>query len=573
MSHIRQLLESKELTELSDAIKLHVDRYGEALNFEDPSMKKKEMGVFRRKLDADFWKVLEQITLKAMQRENFSFSKSEMLLINFGLMDSKLLLNNESSENEEENIDEDELLEKTEKKLARFLQPSSYAGDPIYYLTEWIMGWELNSELFGENNEKKAGQASSPDEWIDDKKAQNYANMRLNIYRKLIAALKSLPGVNMALLKSILLGEFDRNVELASVAVRINPKDATIPQRRIVAMHQTLLAQMKASLTDPEQKKLVFLLEKINESLIQRRISLNELETKIEHKKKKKFSSSKEKLISNEITLLKNLLPIGGMEGREFFTSPLLTEMKNPLNKTFVGDTLKLIRQCDPHLPENLPVVIVPYKGSGFFEWDKNTLIVPVTPSISPADTIIRAAANYRILTDNLENRGELKRQYERHLEKGKFKERFLADYSLWVNNVSKGHRKIMSTRKFDFFSEYIGPPPEKLFCDAETLHLSNYQLRKRAQAILASPRIQQDDYFNLATSFWILDDKVRALRYMDLAMSSGRPSPKIMMASGLIYKGLKDRAQAIKSFKSCLRYFKDTLFGAYAARELEKKI
>lgn len=557
MGLIDSLLEKPEFTKINPRLFSQINQLTKAKAEEDPVLQKKELGKVKRKLDTIFWEMFEIIVLDALKRESFEFSIEEQLFLNFGLLHNKLLeaIDGESSP---------DLIELYEEKLTKYLRNPK--NDSIFYLTEWIQGWEVDAKLYIKSHEDE----TSEHDWIDDEKAKKYLSVRANIYKKLLPFFKNLPGVNEALLKSILKGDFDKNVELAYAEKKSPDKNLSISNQRIIAIHRTLFVQLKAALrTSPEELKLATLLEKITESFVERRIGMSTISKKPKQEEKSN-SDQLEDIMLNEIKLIKNLLPIGGMEGKEFFTSPLITEFKPPLSKSFVKKTMEHIRECDPNLPNELPVVIVPYRGSGFFEWDKNFLIVPVTPSIPAQETITRAVANYRILTDNLEHNGEMKRQYERNLDRGGFKERFLQDYNLWVTSISKGHRRIMTNKKFDFFMHYVGPNPDVLFAGHDLSHLSSFQLRKKTQDLLSETHISQEQYYEIAVCFWRLEDTIKSLRYMELAQTSGVPSPKILLSLGYIHKKLRDKAASTRAFKSCLKYFKNSLYGSYASRELD---
>ena len=541
----------------------------EAEAIEEPLKRKKEEGNFRRMLDKLYWELFEAICTDVVERDDVRFHTAELIIINYGLLDYRQLqakiIKKAEADDDEDVIQDLPDLQAIEKRIKKFFMKSSYDDDPIYYMHEWAAMWQVSSQLFTstETNEEQ-----KESEWLDDEKALKYTNTRTNIYRKLQPYIQKLPGVNENFLKVLLVGDLDKKVEMAKVKAQLSPDELLPVDKHLISIHSTLYAQLKASLKDSDDLKLIFLLEKINQSIFQRRL----LEEQVEEEQKTVTKQAPEgKVIEREVKLLKNLLPIGGMEGKEFFTTPLLKDFSNPLNKVFVGDTMKLIRQCDPHIPEDLPVVIVPYKGSGFFEWDKNSLIVPVTPTLPPKEVIIRAVANYRILSDNFENQGELKRQYEKHLEKGGFKERFLQDYVKWIEHISQGHRKILSVKKFDFFVEFVGPDRNKLLADGQLLYLSKLQLRKKIQEIMTSTNMSQKEYYNISVCHWLLDDFKKADQYMSEAMSAGMPSPKILLAQGYISQKLLEKAKAKQLFKNCIRFFKNTLYGAYAGRELDK--
>jgi hypothetical protein len=56
----------------------------------------------------------------------------------------------------------------------------------------------------------------------------------------------------------------------------------------------------------------------------------------------------------------------------------------------------------------------------------------------------------------------------------------------------------------------------------------------------------------------------------MESAQTAGMPSAKILLSLGYIYKELKDKPMATKTFKSVIKYFKESIHASYAGRGLE---
>lgn len=558
---IDELFNNGPLSHFKERVDHILELQEKAKAIEDPSEKKKQEGSFRRMLDNLYWEILEDLCLKRLDSDDHAFEDAEKLLVNFGLLSR-------------EQLDQQDLsLEDVEKKLKKFNGRTTYDDDPIYTLSEWACVWQMNSELFeeqekseDENNEDENSKAQQ--DWIDDEKAQKFFITRINIYKKLLPLLQKLPGANANFLKSLLSGEFDKRVEMVLAIKSKAPEQLNLNHRRLISVRNTFYDQLKASINNEELLKLVHLLEKISAALVQRMVQQDHQQEEQNHQDND--HDKLKKLVSNEVALLKSLLPIGGMEGREFFTSPILKNTEPLIHKKFVGDTLAQIHQCDPHIPKDLPVIIIPYRGSGFFEWDKNSLIIPVSPSVPQEEAIIRAVGNYKILTDQLDNRGEMKRLYEKNFDKGGFKNRFLQDYVQWVTHITLGHRKIMNVKKFDFFQDFIGPNLKNLLAPQALIQTPKAQLRKKIRDMLTKS-LSQEDYLTIASCFWLLDDKVKATQYADMALTAGMPNPRVFLTYGYTLKATRDKPKANQMFKNCLRYYKNTLWGTYAARELER--
>jgi tetratricopeptide (TPR) repeat protein len=336
--------------------------------------------------------------------------------------------------------------------------------------------------------------------------------------------------------------------------------------RRTLAIYSTLMKQLLSACHDSESRKLVLILEKIHQSMVKRRL---QQQVSAQPEVQTTSTEAKHRHLEKEMRLVKSCLPIGGMEGREFFTTPILNQSQPLLDKSKVSKALETLYECDPYLPQDLPVLMVPFRGSGFFEFDNNTLIVPISPTFPAEEVVFRASANYRLLTDQLQHKGEIKRNYEKLFDGNRFKENFLKDYVQWMTRISKGHRKIMPLKKFDFFSSYIGPDPKSLLASPEIKFMPKPQLRRQLNELMGG-ETSQAGYIRIATIYWHLDDKAKALKYAEEALTAGMPNPKLLLIYGYTLKARGDAKKAQQMFKNCQRLYKNSLWGAYAQRELE---
>jgi tetratricopeptide (TPR) repeat protein len=560
VSSLKNLLEEKRLVGRGKALLKVLDGLKEKLSEEGVSSK--DTAPIKRELTKVYWEVLEQIIQNGLNQSVDTFSKEERLLLDFGYIDGALLHGELADGKNEEEL---------QKTLYNLHKPGDHDQEPIYYLSEWVLGWDLSNSLFGFGEGEVGEDTQLVEEGADEQKMK-LLKMRQEIDVKLLPHYRKLPGVNDQFLRNLVSGEFDRNVELITLALKDNPDEISVAQSRVLAFHRTLFKQAEAIIDDPKLKKLLVLREKLFRSLLQLRSKDAKSIENEEKKKNEKESKLQGEMVKKELMLIKSLLPIGGMAGKVFQTSPILEELKYPIGKTFVGQWMQRIRACDPYIPEELSVVIVPYKGGGFFEWDKNTLIVPLTPSVPKEEAVIRAVASYRILMDKLENEGRLKQLYEKQFEKGTFKERFFKDYTQWVTHVGQGHRRIMNDRKIDFFMEHVGPSEDKLFAPNKYMHLSAFQLRRRIRDVTAQVEISQEEYLELGCCFFILKEYKKAEYYLDLALSSGRPSALVLLSRGMVYRSLSDAKMAQNAFRQCSKVFKDSIHGVYASRLLDKK-
>ena len=92
-----------------------------------------------------------------------------------------------------------------------------------------------------------------------------------------------------------------------------------------------------------------------------------------------------------------------------------------------VAAVMRLVRDVDPGLPGHPHILIAPFYGGGFFEWDRDTMVIPLTPSKDVDECVVEAVANYRVMIDGLHQDGTLKRAY-RQVDQSDFHEAFVRD-------------------------------------------------------------------------------------------------------------------------------------------------
>lgn len=560
MSLIRDLFASPDLKEQREAFDEALEAYKKAQANQDESARKRETMSAKRKLDGVYWNSLEALTKRAMEREQFAFNKAESLFINFGLIDECLL-----APLEKEKYKDLPLLEQYEQYFSGLLMPSKDSYANVLLFTDFIIKMEQDMEVFAASEQESEDE--DDDAWEDDD-AKKYKMVRLKIYQKLTPQLRNIPG-SQKIMPTLLTGKFDRQVDRVAAMLEVAPDQVSEAMRRLVTVRDVLMRQLYAGAHSPQMKQMVDMLHKVSAKLIEKRKSVKSAAVSTTEEGKKEF---RDQFVKHELKRLRSLLMIGGMEAKMPYTSPLIQETRGSITKVSVGRIMETVYECDPHIPESLSIVIVPYTGSGFFEWDKNVLILPVVPAATPEEAIVRACANYRILTDNLEHNGELKRQYEKAMEKGSFKERFIKDYQLWATRVSKGHSGVFNEKRLDFFMKFVGPTQETLFAGSKYLNLPRGQVRKVAKELLATDDKNQEQNHELAICFWLLEEKKQALKFMEEALYGGMPSPKMLLGLAVLYIEKGDFKTAKRYCQNLLKGYKSTLFESYAKRLLQTK-
>jgi hypothetical protein len=132
-------------------------------------------------------------------------------------------------------------------------------------------------------------------------------------------------------------------------------------------------------------------------------------------------------------------------------TSPLCQNKNEPISMTRAGEIMMDLTPLDPDMLRasrirmyGIPrVIMVPGQGLGVYDWEDNSLIIPIFGAVSDVKDFCFALASFR--WDNDEDR-TLKDTYSLlKINKGKgiraLQEAFMNDYFLWISKERKGYR------------------------------------------------------------------------------------------------------------------------------------
>jgi hypothetical protein len=132
-------------------------------------------------------------------------------------------------------------------------------------------------------------------------------------------------------------------------------------------------------------------------------------------------------------------------------TSPLCQNKNEPISMARAGEIMMDLTPLDPDMLRasrirmyGIPrVIMVPGQGLGVYDWEDNSLIIPIFGAVSDVKDFCFALASFR--WDNDEDR-TLKDTYSLlKANKGKgiraLQESFMNDYFLWISKERKGYR------------------------------------------------------------------------------------------------------------------------------------
>ncbi|MGE4157566.1 MAG: hypothetical protein AB7F75_00540 [Planctomycetota bacterium] len=508
-----------------------------------------------RALDTFFWKKADKIIEdRAPERGwQLTLNSEEKLLINMGVVTRELV------------GEPDEFFERL-----LFEMQGDVSGHTIFHVDEWLQHrWSIDSALQdAENAQTPVSSFRSNPAYQQSFEARARAFLQI---RHLVA---TLPGVTPDLMKTLDDGRLARHLEDIHHTQVSGLAPLTEADRKLQIFHDTLFRRVRERCTTKSMqdayKEWVTWDERVRHLVIE-----DSRDAKVENKMRvetKALESSSRFQMSRNLRLLKNLIPLGVTGTRlPLPFSPLFADT----NRTTKPSLLRLwkgLLECDPTLPGEPDILIAPYAGSGFFEWDHNTLVVPVTTEHSMGAAFVQAVASYRIMTDSLNFDGRLKRAWAARFGKENFNRNFAENYHNWVLGVGLGRRLAMEREPFNFFMDHIAPKPSQGLGRQKILNLDNdnqLALLRDLRGRMNSHKASYQDILDMATIQWRRHNWMSALEFLEQAWKLEAHDPRLSFSYAYLSHKL-NRQNARMLYEQVIEHHPKTLWRVYAEIQLE---
>lgn len=523
-------------------------------------------------LDAFYWKRAEAaVAVRAKENPGaLSFSPDERLLIDIGLLDERLLAHLDP------------------KFLQRISQEVNEPGEPNHlYLTEWLQVRHRHYLVMREFGDEGAGAAAAaPEAEVGkDPELREAREHRNRMYRRLGPFFVNLPGVPPKLAKSVLSGAVDDRIEqvlrLDAVGQAASAGRSAEDAAQYDALVNKIFEHVRARLHREEDLKLLDTLRALREGLIQKSVSSaarvaswREATRSAADGRTSATGENVAAFLSREMRLLRSLLRIGSKEGGLAHTCSVLLHDVERTTKAGVARIIERILEANPTIDLSGDLLIAPFTGSGFFEWDRATLIVSLTPARSSEEAVANAAGNYRLLADAMQEDGRIKGAYQTIRPGAGFRDKFLHDYRAWVLQVSRGRREAIDASAYDFFRSTIGPAFDGPVVPAELARLSRREREELAAEFLrlishhlGTPVVHE----RLAVLLWIAERIEEAIAHMKIAVEEMPQNGRALYSLALLYRKARHLSNAKRIFLECAQRVPDSIWRIYAHEQLRR--
>jgi len=545
---------------LDDAL---VDRFRELKKAEDEDADAKiEYARVISELDAVYWKRVEEIVTSRAETSDkrLYFSDEERLLIDVGLLDLRLIKNAD---------------ERFAMVLLKEIKGVKVPGH--FYFTEWLEERHAKNiflhKIEDHAQESKAG-------GIDE--AQLLTNQK-KLFQKVFKAIghlfEQLPGVSKQVSALAKTGMLDlKALAFFEQTLSTSDPEKNEQKEKFELLLNQLTTKAKNRCRDQAQMKMFDTLATLRKKLRSAIVSQARAESgrKNADGQQGESLSSKDKknFIRGELRLVRSLIPLGAVEGGLRKTHTSLIASTTRITKDTTEKVTRTIMEVDGTIPDEPNILIAPFTGNGFFEWDRDSLVVPLCAVRTPEEAIANAVGNYRILVDNLHYEGETKKSYTKVMGEVNFKKRFLRDYVNWVVNIGSGNKGAMDAKSYKFFKEEIGPNAYGVIVPLEIRKLTMQERQQFAEDHRQHAErgmLTFGDYYKLGVIYWEVEKLDLAREMFKHAARLAPMDGRTLFSLGQVMKKLMARGEAKAFYRDCIKNAAGTIWQIYSNEALAR--
>jgi hypothetical protein len=510
-----------------------------------------ELGRLAGELNTLFWREAEKILGRAAREspDRVVFSPDERLLLDLGLLDYRLVPGGD--------------------KLRPGLLKEIYApGRPTFlYFSEWMAQRFRQFLLYG-------GMAPPEEEALS--RSRLIRDLRQQLYLRLSLLLRDLPGFSPQHIELFVSGRIDETLGAMGSMLDRTPDERLAEQRRqLLEIRTRLLTRARERAKSPDDLALFDSLRQLDRQSAERRASRPPTPSPAASVPRSLVPEQREKWIQDELKFVKSALWLGIMGSGLARTYSVLLSGQSRITKADLESVLTLAKECDPALPDTSAVVIAPYAGGGFYDWDRDTLFAPLVPTRGADHAVVQALATYRILLDQFQQGAKLRKDYEAAFGKTEdFNTGFVRDYKQWVLGVGKGFKGALEPSRYAFFRDRLGPLPANLYSPREWAALTPQEsddLIKQLRQKVHRAEAGFDDYYRLAIAAARDQQLVQAQKYLESALTLQPMNGRALLAMGQLTLRLGTPDGARARFSECMALAPNTLWSVYAADEAQK--
>lgn len=378
----------------------------------------------------------------------------------------------------------------------------------------------------------------------------SHREKRLAAAKGLVPYLLKTPGVHKSLLGIISSGTLHDAIEMLGAKKMRKPEDQN-KLTKLSRIWELLTDKLKSvHHQDAFVAHSIRELNSISEQLLNygRKNSMDMEKLRVEAKKMYTGVEQTQKRLLRDVSLLKSNLNLGAVRSTQKGYFPIQIEWPVPVRRQDVQLCLQRAKKCDAYYPLRSRVLLAPGSFDGFYEFDRETFIIPAYDDSKVIDHIVSAISDYRLIIEKINGQSSFLKTLESLNENEKPGKIFRQLYKTWLLNADGDIDKKLQKNEVDFLLEYVAPNPKTLFLIHDDFYLGE-QAQQRIHHAVKNDDADSDTYHRLAGQYYQVKRYEDALLCLERCMKMGDSSTRAEISRAFILLQMNRHAEAKELF------------------------
>ncbi|MBF0199214.1 MAG: hypothetical protein HQL32_15975, partial [Planctomycetes bacterium] len=484
-----------------------------------------------------YWQLLTLCLLQKNNQKVIKFSDLERAFYSFGVWSGEQFSHVEEVQEflDNKDINEQEVFKAVFSELLDEIKQTKYSF-PVLTITQWLELRDQSYRLFAESEHFQIS-----DEVIrllpkEDHHFLSLRKERLEKVQSLKTIIDKLPGVQPKLKEVFLKGSLLDETDFLSCQKSLRPADQ-LKFKKLSELWDGFCKKIATLFPVPAVNSC---LNRIHElSLEIKQLSLDgKVDLEKSHLRAHKLfvsPKSSDKRLNRDIMILKNNLAVGSIKSTRHAHAPFALKWPKPISPQDIDSWCKQLLTMDSHFNSRTHILLAPGHFSGFYEFDRGTIIIPMYTEDLEND-LISALVDYHIITEALVHStfiDDLKKLSSRSTARKNLRNTL----SKWLKTNSSSNNPediLFSEAEKNFIVKYLAISHHTLFLRRE-IYFSNQQSKAKLLNECKNESLDASGYHQVAGIFHSLKKYSQALNYINKAQQLEPENQSINLAKAYL--------------------------------------
>lgn len=505
---------------------------------------------FIRDIANSYWRhLLQNLHGKVEENKGLRFSLLERLYFDWGIWCGEQFENAPEVRellDERGDVPKKKMFQAVFEELAESFSHEIKSGQKITGITGWISQRDESYRIMGEAERFSVSEEFLP--MVPEECAEYFSlkSGRLEVLNRMKGMLDRLPGASTGLTTLVMSGALHDELDFLESKRFLDP-ESTRRKAKLSGLWNGVRDNLKKLFPEesgPALGELVAVSGKIVQFCKTRQMDVE----KIRELARKAYKGEQQtfKRLSRDIQLLRNNLSLGCMRKNKKAHLPMPLVWPEAMDLDRLSAFLSRVEELDFHFPQNSSFLLTAGDFDGFFEFDRETLILPLYARGREQEQCVSALGDYRFSIETLRGNSGLIEDLKRAFPQRPPKEAFLDLYRRWIESGSSGNPGLLGAADLELIMNHVAPSPRTLFLRHAEFELEQTAKNRILELIKAGKATPKQMHI-MAGQCYKEEKYDEAVEWLKRSVQAEANNPAFEISIAVILARMKNFSTALK--------------------------